>query len=512
MSGPPVWLDPEEVAAAVARLAVEANTRIGPDVLDAFRAALQREESPAGREVLAQLLENAALADASGVPYCQDTGMVVVFARLGGRVLLTAGTLQAAVDGGVRRAYTEHLLRKSVIGDPLRRRNTGDNTPAVLHLEHVAGDEADRLTLDVMPKGFGGENMSVLRMLPPSAGWEGVERCVVETVAAAGPNACPPLVVGVGVGSDFEGAPLLAKRALLRPVGAPHPDAAVAAYEARLRAAVDATGIGPQGLGGSTTAVAVHLELGATHIAALPVAVNLGCNAYRHRSAVLRGHPDPTRAAAAAAALPRTPPVVAGAGPVAPHSPGDPAATPALAVDLPISEAQARAMRPGQAVRLSGPIYGMRDAAHARLHALLREGREAELPIDLRGAAVYYVGPAPPPPGQAVGAAGPTTSERMDAYTPALIERGLRLMVGKGRRSPEVKAAMRRHGAVYLVATGGAAALLGRHILRSEVIAYPDLGTEAIHLMTLRDFPCRVVVDARGADLYETGPRAYARA
>jgi fumarate hydratase subunit beta len=181
----------------------------------------------------------------------------------------------------------------------------------------------------------------------------------------------------------------------------------------------------------------------------------------------------------------------------------------AMRVRLPMDAEVARTLQAGQAVLLSGPIYALRDAAHARLDTLIREGRGAELPIALDGAGIYYVGPAPAGAGHIVGSAGPTTSERMDAYTPALIERGLRLMVGKGRRGADVKAAMQRHGAVYLAATGGAGALLARQIVKSDVIAYPELGAEAIHQMELRDFPCVVVIDTTGEDLYETGPRAY---
>jgi fumarate hydratase subunit alpha len=292
-AGAPAWIAAAEVTAVVREMAAQANIEVTPDVVRAFERALDLEASPVGREVISQLLENVRLAGTTGTPTCQDTGMAVVFARLGSRVLVYGGTLREAVDAGVRAAYTEFPLRKSVVDDPFRRTNTRDNTPAILHLEAADDLPPDALELSVLPKGFGAENMSRLHMLPPSAGWEGLLEVVVETVVAAGPNACPPLVVGVGVGGDFELAPYLAKKALLRDVGTPHPDPELARREALLLEAVNATGVGPQGLGGTMTATAVHLEVYATHIASLPVAVNLGCNAYRHRTTLLRGHPHP---------------------------------------------------------------------------------------------------------------------------------------------------------------------------------------------------------------------------
>ncbi|MGQ9512624.1 fumarate hydratase [Thermodesulfitimonas sp.] len=273
----------EEITAVVARLCREANVTLEEDVLRALAGAREQEESPRGRDVLGKLLTNAALARTEGIPLCQDTGVAVVFLEVGQEVRIV-GDLEAAVNEGVRRGYSEGYLRKSVVRHPLDRVNTGDNTPAVIHYRIVPGD---RLRITVAPKGAGSENMSALRMLKPADGVEGVKRFVLEVVEKAGPNACPPLVVGVGIGGTMEKAALLAKEALLRPLGSRSDDPPVAALEEELLAAINRSGIGPLGLGGRMTALAVHVEVYPCHIASLPVAVNLNCHAARHRSAVL---------------------------------------------------------------------------------------------------------------------------------------------------------------------------------------------------------------------------------
>ncbi|MGE5509025.1 MAG: fumarate hydratase [Chitinophagales bacterium] len=272
------------VAEAAARLCIEANRHLGEDVVAALRRAREAEESETGREILGQLLENARIAAEDQVPLCQDTGFAVFFVELGQEVRLTGGSLDEALNEGVRRGYTEGCLRKSIVGDPLDRRNTGDNTPAVVHLRLVPGD---RLRLRFMAKGGGSENMSRLAMLKPAAGWAGVKDFVVQAVREAGSNPCPPIVVGVAVGGDFEACAVAAKETLLRRLDEPQPDPRLAALEAELLEAVNNLGLGPGGLGGRVTALAVHLKLLPTHIASLPVAVALACHAYRHGEVVL---------------------------------------------------------------------------------------------------------------------------------------------------------------------------------------------------------------------------------
>lgn len=273
------------ITEAVADMARRSNVELPTEVVAALGAARARETSPTAREVLNQLLLNAERAQETGLPLCQDTGVAVVFVDLGQDAHLVGGGLQEAIDAGVRRGYEEGYLRKSVVRDPLdRATNTGDNTPAVVHVRIVAGD---RVTVHFAPKGGGSENMSALWMLTPAQGREGVIEAIAAQIRAAGGMPCPPLVLGVGLGGTFELSALLAKRALLRPLGEPAPIADVAALEADILAAVNATGVGPMGLGGVTTALAVHVERHPCHIASLPLALNVQCHAARHMSLVL---------------------------------------------------------------------------------------------------------------------------------------------------------------------------------------------------------------------------------
>lgn len=272
-----------QITETIARLCVEANRNLPEDITCALCKAAEEEPYAAGRELLQLLKENQQIARNTQMPICQDTGMAVVFADIGQDVHID-GDFEQAVNAGVHAGYTDGLLRKSVVGDPLRRVNTGDNTPAVIHTRLVPGDQ---VTLTVAPKGFGSENMSRLTMLTPAQGVEGVKDFVLETVKKAGANPCPPMVLGIGIGSDFEGVALLAKRALMVPLGQHNIDPYYAALEDELLQLVNATGIGPQGLGGKTTCLGLHVLAGATHIAGLPVAVNVSCHVTRHQSATL---------------------------------------------------------------------------------------------------------------------------------------------------------------------------------------------------------------------------------
>jgi len=274
----------DEISRTVRDLYVRAATELPQEVLDALDRAIAQEESPLAVEVLEQLKANAAVARRTGLPLCQDTGMAVIFAEMGQDCHVVGGDFNQAIHEGVRRGYREGFLRPSVVEGPLRRVNTGDNTPGVIHLQLVPGD---RLKLTVITKGFGCENMSALRMLTPADGIAGIRRVVVETVEQAGGNPCPPLVVGVGVGGTFDHCAYLAKRAVFRPLGSAHPDGRTAALEQDLLRAINALGIGPQAVGGRTTALAVHIETHPAHIASLPVAVNLQCHSHRYQEAVL---------------------------------------------------------------------------------------------------------------------------------------------------------------------------------------------------------------------------------
>lgn len=271
------------ITEAVARACVEANRHLPGDVACALRASREAETFPPAREMLDLLIRNEAIARETDMPICQDTGMAVVFAEVGQEVHIL-GNFEQAVNEGVRRGYVDGLLRKSVVADPLRRVNTKDNTPAVIHVRLTPGDA---LTLTVAPKGFGSENMSRLEMLTPAQGVEGVKRFVVETVRLAGANPCPPMVLGVGIGGDFERVAQLAKEALMLPLDQRHPDPYYAALEEELLTLVNATGVGPQGLGGRTTCLGLRILAGPTHIAGLPVAVNVSCHVTRHKTVTL---------------------------------------------------------------------------------------------------------------------------------------------------------------------------------------------------------------------------------
>jgi fumarate hydratase subunit alpha len=285
MSEPMNTIEYEDIVERVDALCRRAAYELPPDVLDALEEAREKEESPVGRSILDQCLENASIARDENLPICQDTGTAVFFVEYGSDVHIDGGTINEAISDGTARGYREGYLRKSIVEDPVfSRDNTGDNTPPIVHVEAVPGS---KLRIRLAMKGGGSENMSAVRMLEPSAGREGVVRHVVETVIGAGGNPCPPTIIGVGIGGDLEKSALLAKKSLLRPVGEPHPDANYADLERDILGGINDSGVGPQGLGGRITALAVHVEHFPCHIASLPVAVNLNCHAARHASTVI---------------------------------------------------------------------------------------------------------------------------------------------------------------------------------------------------------------------------------
>ncbi len=269
----------DKISSAVQDLCIAANTHLGEDVLEAFEKAMDQEVSPTGKDILEKLVENARIAREERIPICQDTGFAVVFVELGQQVHIVGGDLKEAVNEGVRQGYQEGYLRKSIC-HPFTRNNTGDNTPAIIHLDLVPGDG---LRLIVAPKGGGSENMSRVTMLTPAVGSQGVKNFVVQRVKESSANPCPPTIVGVGIGGTFEFAALLAKKALLRRIGSQNPDPELATLERELYEEINALGIGPQGLGGRTTSLAVHVNMMDCHIASLPVAVNIQCHAARHK-------------------------------------------------------------------------------------------------------------------------------------------------------------------------------------------------------------------------------------
>ena len=458
----------QAITDAVARLCIEANTRLPQDVQAALDKARQEEPWPLAKNTLDLLWSNLSAAREKDLPICQDTGMACVFVELGTDVHID-GSFEAAIHEGVRRGYTDGYLRKSIVADPLRRGNTGDNTPAAITVHLVDGDGC---TITVAPKGFGSENMSRIQMLKPADGVEGFRKFVLETVQLAGSNPCPPIVLGIGVGGSFDKVAYLAKKALLRPLDVPNPDPYYAGLERELLTAINELGIGPQGFGGQTTCLGLAIEQMPTHVAGLPVAVNVSCMS---PAAPARSCKEGRRMEYRLT-------------------------TPCTAQDL-------APLRAGDTVLLSGVVYTARDQAHKRMIEALDRGEP--LPFDLEGSAIYYVGPTPERPGEVIGSAGPTTSGRMDAMSPRLLDLGNKIMIGKGKRDAAVKEAVVRNGAVYLAALGGAGALMAKSVQTLEVIAWPDLGCEAVRRLTVQDMPLTVILDAHGGDLYLEGPEAY---
>jgi fumarate hydratase subunit alpha len=273
-----------EIVEKVARMCQEANYDLGEDVVDAFKSALNNEVSETGSDVLNQLIENANIATSERVPMCQDTGVSVFIIKLGQDCHITGGSLYDAINAGVRKGYEEGYLRYSIVDHPIKRENSGDNTPSIIHIELVEGEN---LEINMTAKGGGAENMSTLKMLKPADGLQGIKNYILETIKVAGPNACPPLVVGIGIGGNFETCAYLAKKSLFRPVGEHSEKPDIERLEKELIEEVNKLGIGPQGMGGNTTALDVKIEIAPCHIAALPVAVNLNCHASRHKKVVL---------------------------------------------------------------------------------------------------------------------------------------------------------------------------------------------------------------------------------
>jgi len=277
-------IDVSQIIDTVEMLCIEANEHLPKDVKDAIKNSKDVEDWDIAKGVLDQIIENYEIADEQNVPICQDTGLACVFLEIGQDVHITGGNLTDAVNEGVRRGYDKGYLRKSAVKDPIRRGNTGDNTPAMLYTEIVPGD---KITITVGPKGFGSENMSAIRMFKPSAGLQGIKDFILETVENAGPNPCPPIVVGVGIGGTFDKAALLAKKALMRSIDTPHEDPYYADLEAEMLEKINQLGIGPQGFGGKSTALGLNIETLPTHIAGMPCAVNINCHATRHKTEVI---------------------------------------------------------------------------------------------------------------------------------------------------------------------------------------------------------------------------------
>jgi len=469
------------------------------DFIRAVHAAWQREESPAARDALAQILINSRMCAEGRRPICQDTGIVTVFMKIGMDLRWRgAGAVADMVNEGVRRAYThpDNVLRASILADPAgARRNTRDNTPAVIHMELVPGGE---LEVHVAAKGGGSENKSKFAMLNPS---DSIVDWVLRTVPAMGAGWCPPGMLGIGIGGTADKAMLLAKESLLEPIdiqalAARGPADRIEELRLELYEKVNDLGIGAQGLGGLTTVLDVKIRDYPTHAASLPVAMIPNCAATRHAHFVLDGSGPALQEPPSLEDWPR---IAWEVGPAARR------------VDLDtVTREQVASWQPGETVLLSGRLLTGRDAAHQRIAERLAGGEALPAGVDFKDRFIYYVGPVDPVRDEVVGPAGPTTATRMDKFTELMLARtGLLGMVGKAERGPDAIESIRRHGAVYLMAVGGAAYLVAKAITAARVVAFEDLGMEAIHEFEVKDMPVTVAVDARGEAVHRTGPEHW---
>ncbi len=466
------------------------------DYIQNLARAYEREESPAAKDAIAQILINSRMCAEGHRPICQDTGIVTVFLKVGMNVRWDASlSLDDMVNEGVRRAYNhpDNKLRASVLADPAgKRSNTKDNTPAVVNVSIVPGDEVDVI---VAAKGGGSEAKSKFVMLNPS---DSVVDWVLKTVPTMGAGWCPPGMLGIGIGGTAEKAMLLAKEALMEPIDiqelvARGPSNRAEELRLELYEKVNALGIGAQGLGGLTTVLDIKVKDFPTHAANLPVAMIPNCAATRHAHFTLDG---------------------SGPATLDPPSLDD---WPKLTYDASkgkrvnldtVTREEAASWQPGDVILLSGKLLTGRDAAHKRMVDMINRGEP--LPVDFTGRFIYYVGPVDPVRDEVVGPAGPTTATRMDKFTRTMLEKtGLLGMVGKAERGPAAIDAIRDNKAVYLMAVGGAAYLVSKAIRAARVVAFADLGMEAIYEFEVQDMPVTVAVDSRGSSVHQTGPKEW---
>ncbi|NVK01085.1 MAG: fumarate hydratase [Oceanospirillaceae bacterium] len=467
------------------------------DFVQGLHEAYLKEENPAAKDAMAQILINSRMCAEGKRPICQDTGIVTVFIKVGMNVQWDATmSVTDMINEGVRRAYNhpDNVLRASILADPAgKRANTKDNTPAVIHYEIVEGDTVD---VQVAAKGGGSENKSKMVMLNPS---DSIVDWIVKTVPTMGAGWCPPGMLGIGIGGTAEKAAVMAKESLMDPIDIHElrergPQNRIEELRLEIMDAVNDLGIGAQGLGGLTTILDVKIMDYPTHAASLPVCMIPNCAATRHAHFTLDGSGP---AVLTPPSLDEWPDVTFEVG----------ANTRRVNLDDLTPEA-VKEWQVGETVLLNGKMLTGRDAAHKRMIEMLNNGEE--LPVDLKGRFIYYVGPVDPVRDEVVGPAGPTTSTRMDKFTRQILEQtGLLGMIGKSERGPIAIDAIKDNQAVYLMAVGGAAYLVSKAIINAEVLAFPELGMEAIYEFEVKDMPVTVAVDVNGTSVHTTGPAKW---
>jgi fumarate hydratase class I len=467
------------------------------DFIQAMHKAWQREQNTAAKDAIAQILINSRMCAQGHRPICQDTGIVTVFVKVGMDVRWDGATmgLDEMINEGVRRAYLnpDNVLRASILADPAgARRNTKDNTPAVIHYQVVPGHTVD---VQVAAKGGGSENKSKMAMLNPS---DSIVDWVLKTVPTMGAGWCPPGMLGIGIGGTAEKAALLAKEVLMDPVDIYDliergPSNRIEELRIELFEKVNQLGIGAQGLGGLSTVLDVKIKDYPTHAASLPVAMIPNCAATRHAHFVLDGSGPALQEPPSLEAWPDITWEAAGARRVN--------------LDT-VTREELATWKTGETLLLSGHMLTGRDAAHKKMTDMMAAGET--LPVDLSNRFIYYVGPVDPVRDEVVGPAGPTTATRMDKFTRTMLEKtGLIGMIGKSERGPVAIEAIRDNRAVYLMAVGGAAYLVSKAITAAKVVAFPELGMEAIYEFEVKDMPVTVAVDARGESVHTTGPQIW---
>ncbi|MFN5101111.1 MAG: fumarate hydratase [Burkholderiaceae bacterium] len=469
------------------------------DYIQHLARAYEREESPAAKDAIAQILTNSRMCAEGKRPICQDTGIVNVFLKIGMNVRFEgfSGSIEDAVNEGVRRAYNDpdNKLRASIVADPhFERKNTKDNTPAVVHMTLVPGDTVE---VQVAAKGGGSENKTKFVMLNPS---DSLVDWVLKTVPTMGAGWCPPGMLGIGIGGTAERAMLLAKQSLMDDIDMYEllqrgPQNKLEELRIELYEKVNALGIGAQGLGGLTTVLDVKISMYPTHAASKPVAMIPNCAATRHAHFTLDGSGPSYIEPPALSEWPQV------------HWMPDTQKSHRVNLDT-LTAAEVASWKPGQTLLLNGKMLTGRDAAHKRIQDMLAKGEP--LPVDFKNRVIYYVGPVDPVRDEVVGPAGPTTATRMDKFTDMMLEQtGLIAMVGKAERGPIAIESIRKHRSAYLMAVGGAAYLVSKAIKSARVVGFADLGMEAIYEFDVKDMPVTVAVDAEGSSVHQTGPKEW---
>lgn len=458
-----VQITSDIIYSCVKKLCLDANIKLPKSDYEALYNLYLNEKNENAKNVLAQILQNAKIGFEQKRPLCQDTGLVTVFLSIGQNVQIIGENINNTINNAIADAYNEYFLRKSILNNPIERINTNNNTPALIHTNIVDGDE---ITITLIPKGGGCENVSAFKMLTPSAGLDGIKEFVIETIKNVQAKSCPPMKIGIGIGSNFEGSAILSKKALFLEQNQKYEN-----YLNEIKNEINSLEIGAMGLGGNSTCFGINMLEEACHIASLPVSISISCHSSRHASATIKNNEiiyenNDYDFEEITASNDNSP-------------------------EIKTFETETiRNLKVGSNILLTGKIYTARDAAHKKLIELIKN--KQDLPFKLQNAIVFYAGPCPNMPNEIIGPIGPTTSARMDKFTTVLYEQGLLATIGKGERTQEIKSIIENSKGKYFTVTGGVASLLKSCIKSAKIIAYPELGAEAIYELEVEKLPVMV--------------------